>query len=243
MLPLRQVNPEVNACEMPTPRRVNDDDCPNGFDVALSSQQEPLANSTRLSDLEDVEMAAGPSLPQTAPTPRAPVDGIHHRQLRRRRAAYPPLPSQIDRRESCLLHPFLESPTEYLQSPLNFAQPWADLEVLMAPAWDELATNPPLPSLGMWVCLLPWPVIVVTSDNRDYVTARDVIRTIWNALRHPLHPNSTRTNTGLMHRRHDEAVDQGKRAPLRLDLLRDVTTFNGLSHGGIDGDTWVLNLL
>ncbi|KAF9021848.1 hypothetical protein BDZ89DRAFT_1071161 [Hymenopellis radicata] len=137
---------------MPTPRRMDDDGRPSRSDVALASQHGPLANSTRPSD---IEMADGTSLPQPAPTPRAAVDVIHRQPFRRRRTAYPPLPSQINRPNCCLLHPFLESPGEYLQSPLNFAHPWADVEVLLAPAWDELATNPPLPSLGMWMRLLP----------------------------------------------------------------------------------------
>ncbi|KAK0450507.1 uncharacterized protein EV420DRAFT_1274633 [Desarmillaria tabescens] len=110
----------------------------------------------------------------------------------------------------------------------------------------EAATNPPLPSLAIVHQMLPWPVVIQRSGDREWVTVADVVETLWHALhiRDPITPSSSLSLLGNQ----DSApfaihgmsgcVERGIVHQPRLAYLKGKTRFTGLRP--IEGETWEL---
>ncbi|KAF9009124.1 hypothetical protein BDZ89DRAFT_536501 [Hymenopellis radicata] len=96
-----------------------------------------------------------------------------------------PLPSQISsQEEAMILHPLLQHPP----IPIDLAMPWTEVLRMAAAspllwAWNNVATNPPLPSMPIIVVtLMTRPIVVFPSLGRAYITVGDIVQRVWEEL-------------------------------------------------------------
>lgn len=149
--------------------------------------------------------------------------------------AHMPLPSQIT--EDAMIHPMLQCNSGQIE--LDFSISLACVRV-----WGcvtEPATLPPLPSLAVVSSLLPWPIVVQRSSNREWVTIADVVETIWRALQVPVPWSPSPASSLLMATEHDGQHRETVALP-RLAYLKGRTRFMGLTKNGDESDTWVLHV-
>ncbi|KAK0446958.1 uncharacterized protein EV420DRAFT_1569139 [Desarmillaria tabescens] len=150
-------------------------------------------------------------------------------------AAHMPLLSQIP--EIAVIHPMLE---------LNASRIELDFSVSLACArvWGsvtEPATLPPLPSLAVVSRMLPWPIVVQRSANREWVTVADVVESIWRALQVPIPWSPSPSPSLLMGVERDDQYRDMVAYP-RLAYLNGRTRFMGLTKDDDESDTWVLHV-
>ncbi|KAK0212114.1 hypothetical protein DFS33DRAFT_1279184 [Desarmillaria ectypa] len=152
-------------------------------------------------------------------------------------AAHMPLPSQIA--EDTMIHPMLQ--LDGIGIELDFS-----VSLACARVWGSVtdpATLPPLPSLAVVSQMLPWPIVVQRSANREWVTVADVVETIWRALQVPI-PWSTSPSPPslLLAVEHDSQYREMVACP-RLAYLNGRTRFMGLTKDDDESDTWVLHVV
>lgn len=162
----------------------------------------------------------------------------------RQRPRGAPLPPQVVGEPMAVMHPRLR------RCPLGFtrlSQPWEEIEERWNSTLREVATNPLLPSLALTSSLLPWPIVVMRSGDRAYVTVGDVLRAMWEYFRIPM-GNEIALGSGALigiGRQQLEGasgLDRVQRQGRRVDLLLGRTCFVGVSRANGDADTWVMHV-
>ncbi|KAK0436206.1 hypothetical protein EV421DRAFT_1130519 [Armillaria borealis] len=156
-----------------------------------------------------------------------------------------PLPSQTESNITIVVHPLLvrSSRGEMLME-LEFARSLSGVRVFGHEGCvKEEATNPPLPSMAIVHPKLPWPVVIQRSDDREWVTAADVIERLWSALQVPI---PFRTLSSLLKDQDDLVLNSchstsdwvEQEIVPRLGYLKGKMRFMGLR--AIGSDTWEL---
>ncbi|KAK0436208.1 hypothetical protein EV421DRAFT_2038791 [Armillaria borealis] len=102
------------------------------------------------------------------------------------RHCYIPLPSRTERDTPTMIHPLLRPASQgEMTMELNFAHSHSlsSIRVLGHKCCvNGAATSPLLPSLAIVHPMLPSPVVIQTSGDREWVIVADVVETIWHAL-------------------------------------------------------------
>ncbi|ESK94355.1 hypothetical protein Moror_8179 [Moniliophthora roreri MCA 2997] len=131
-----------------------------------------------------------------------------------------PLPSQSDKvgNGPILLHPLLRP-----CSSINWNVTWSPrlADEVPLPCFDDVATQPPLPSLSLKHHSLPWSVTVHATGMRG-VTVADILRTVCSVLQE-----------------WDDGSG-GMRGMKKFEYLRGRTRLVGLSASG--EDVWEMRL-